>query len=96
MHAAFLSQLLHMNYPSLLSRTTSYVHISTATQAVCNNIWMGSTITAVLGGMVYGFKVWRALAGRGEFGREEEDMETSERNRRDEKVDWEGDTDVEG
>ena len=56
---------------------------------------MGSMVAAVLGGVVYGMKVWRALAGRGEFGREKDDRGMSERGRRDEKVDWEGDTDVE-
>jgi cytochrome b subunit of formate dehydrogenase len=95
MHAAFLSPLLHINYSSLISKITSCFHISTATQAVYNNIWMVSMITAVLGGMVYGMKVWRVLAGRGEFWREEEDKGTNERGSTDEKVDWEGDTDVE-
>ena len=91
MHAAFLSPLLHINYSSLVSKATSYVHTGTTAQAVYDNIWMGSIITAILGGVVYGMEVWRAFAERGEFRREEEDRE-----RRDEKVDWDGDTDVEG
>jgi len=90
MHAVFLSHLLHINYSSILSETTSYFHTATASQAICNNIWIGSMITAVLGGVVYGAEMWSPLARRGEFRSEDTDRE-----RRNEKMDWDGDTDVE-
>jgi hypothetical protein len=90
MHAVFLSHLLHINYSPLHSEITSYFPTVTASQAICNNIWIGSMIIAVLGGLVYGTEMWSDLARRGEFRSED-----TNREMRTEKVDWGGDTDVE-
>jgi hypothetical protein len=98
MHAAFLSPILHVNYSSLFSKTTSYLYNLIASQDLYAHIWTGSIITATLGGVVYGTEVWRPLVRRGDAKRNETYGRDDRGGKDEESTVWEdleGDTDVE-